>query len=350
MDFQHNNDNPKLQQWKAKPPECRQVGEKDLDRNTGGSRQQLPSDQGPRLVETPMQAWPVVRSPEDLHLHPALRELDCMEVAEELNEAERARHHATTPILLTTEGTILSGFGLWRSALLHGQREIQCIEYALGQEDSLQFILALQKPKRGWTSFFRTRLALTLEPYFQRLALDNMRHGGRYKGSANLPDLQHIDVRDKIAEIAGVGSRNVSNVKIILVAAHRRLLSALTNGTLTINKALALCKLPVASQLEAFTQLIEGRAIDKVIRRTLTRGRQQERCPDASSVLAAFQMCESRRPGSVVVRRSPSGRTTISVSSELLDKIDPQTELQLHETARSTSENTDPDPAPLGSR
>jgi hypothetical protein len=157
-----------------------------------------------------------------------------------------------------------------------------------------------------------------------------MRDGGRYKGSADLPDLQRIDVRGKIAEIAGVGARNVSNVKIILAAAHPRLLSALANGTLTINKALALCKLPVTEQLDAFTHWIEEGAIDKVIRRTLTRGRQQERCPDAFSVLAAFQMCESRLPGSVVVRRSPSGRTTISISNELLD---PQTEVQLNETA-----------------
>jgi hypothetical protein len=177
-----------------------------------------PQSQG--LLVTHAQARPVVRSPGELHLHPALRELDCLDVAEEVNEAERARLHARTPILITHEGMILSGFGLWHSALLHGEREIQCIEYVLGQEEALQFILAQQKPQRGWTPFVRTRLALTLEPYFQRRAVENMRDGGRYKGSASLPDLQRIDVRSKIAEIAGVGSRNVGNVKIILAAAH----------------------------------------------------------------------------------------------------------------------------------
>lgn len=323
MDFQHNNDNPELH-GKATAPECRQVGEKSLDRETAGSRRQPSSEPVPHLCEMPL-ARPVVRSPEDLHLHPALHELNCVEVAEELNEAERTRHHLTNPILITDEGTILSGFGLWRSALLHGEREIQCIEYALGQEGSLLFILSHLKPQRGWTPFVRTRLALTLEPYLQRRALDNMRDGGRYKGSANLPNPQRIDVRRKIAEVAGVGARNVSNVKIILAAAHPRLLPALANGTLTINKALALCGLPVAGQVKAFSQLIEDRAIDGVIRRTLTPGRQRERCPDVSSVLAAFQSCESRYPGSVLVRRIPSGRTTISVSNELLDKIDPQT-------------------------
>ena len=125
MDFQHNNGDPKLQQGKARAPECWQVGEKGRGRGTVGSRRQTSSEPGPQLVESSMQARPVVRSPQDLHLHPALLELDCLGVAEELNEAERARHHATTPVLITHDGTILSGFGLWRSALLHGEREIQ---------------------------------------------------------------------------------------------------------------------------------------------------------------------------------------------------------------------------------
>lgn len=229
-------------------------------------------------------------------------------------------------------------------------QEIPLVSARYGEDaHSLQFILVHQKPQRGWTAFVRTRLALTLEPYFQRGALDNMRAGGRHKGSAKLPNLQHIDVRRQVAEIAGVGARNISNVKTILTAAHPRLLTALAIGTLTINKALVLCKLPRADQLEALIQWTEERAIDKITRRTLTRSRQPEPCLDAVSMLVAFQVCESRHPGSVVVRRGPSGRTSISVSNELLDKIDPQRELQLHETARSTQDATHPDAPPLGS-
>src|SRR5207245_3355279 len=137
------------------------------------------------------------------------------------------------------------------------------------------FILAHHKPQRGWKAFIRTRLALTLEPYFRRGALDNMREGGRYKGSAKLPNAQHVDVRRRIAEIAGVGARNVSNVKMILSAAHPRHLTALSNGTLTINKAVVLCKFPRRAQLAAISQLLEDRGIDKIIRATLGRGRRQ---------------------------------------------------------------------------
>ena len=347
MDLQNDKCISELQREKAKPPECWQVDGTDLNRDTGGSPQHPCGDSIPHLGDA-MQGRSVNRAPEDLHVHPALVGLDGMDVADQLNEAERVRHHATTPILVTSEGTILSGFGRWRSALLHGECEIPCIEYVLGQEDALQFILAHHKPQRGWNAFIRTRLALTLEPYFQRGALDNMRKGGRYKGSAKLPNAQHVDVRGRIAEIAGVGARNVSNVKMILSAAHPRLLTALSNGTLTINKAVVLCKFPRTDQLEAFSQLLEDRAIDKIIRATLRRGRQQEPCLDPTSMLAAFQLCESRHPGSIVVRPGLSGRTAIFVSNDVLAQIDPQWEVHLHETTRSTQKPIDPDPSPVG--
>ena len=62
---------------------------------------------------------------------------------------------------------------------------------------------------------------------------------------ANLPEAQHVDVRREIARFAGVGAsgRNVSNVKKILQTAHPRLICALQDGTLTINRALQFCKL-----------------------------------------------------------------------------------------------------------
>jgi hypothetical protein len=87
---------------------------------------------------------------------------------------------------------------------------------------------------REWNAFIRIRLALTLEPYFQKRGLDNMRAGGKYKGSANLPEAQHIDVRQELASAAGVGTRNVSNVKTILRNAHPRLITALLNHNVIV--------------------------------------------------------------------------------------------------------------------
>jgi hypothetical protein len=73
-----------------------------------------------------------------------------------------------------------------------------------------------------------------------------MRARGKYKGLANLPDAQRIDVREEIANAAGDSPRYVGNVKTILEVAHPRLIEALRDGTLSINRAIQFCKLPRA--------------------------------------------------------------------------------------------------------
>jgi hypothetical protein len=150
MDSQHDHHISEPQQGKARSSEYGQTSEKEPEGNARGSLQQTGSDSRTNVVEVRRQGLPVVRSPKDLRVHPALLELDGMDVAVELNEAERVRDQTTSPILISSEGTVLSGFGHWRCALLHGEQEIRCIEYVLGQEDALQFILTHHRPRRAW--------------------------------------------------------------------------------------------------------------------------------------------------------------------------------------------------------
>src|SRR5205807_935234 len=118
----------------------------------------------------------VIRSTKDLQLHRALTELGWTGVIDELNDAARLKNQSVPdPILITTNGTILAGFGRWRSAVFEGKNEIKCIEYPLSEDESLQFIIRHHQPERGWNAFTRIRLALKLEPYLQQKALENMR-------------------------------------------------------------------------------------------------------------------------------------------------------------------------------
>jgi hypothetical protein len=271
----------------------------------------------------------VVRCPEQLRLHRALDELGWASVIDELNEATRLKNQSVPePILVTTNGTILAGFGRWRLAAFEGRHEIQCIEYPLNEDESLQFMLTHHHPLRGLNAFVRIRLALTLEPHLQQQALDNMRAGGKYKGLASLPDVLHIDVRQEIAMVAAVGTRNVSNVKTILKAAHPRLLTALRDGTLTINSAIHLCKLPQVEQLDQFIRNSEERATSKVIHRSIARPKEETTGPDAVTVLNALQVREARQPGSVVVRVGRLQRTVILVGQDLSTETHAQTELK----------------------
>jgi hypothetical protein len=277
-----------------------------------------------------LEGRPVVRSPEQLRLHRALEELGWTGVIDEFNDAARLTNPSVTePILITTNGTILAGFGRWQLALFDHRHEINCIEYPFSEEEALQFIISHHQTRCGWNAFIRIRLALKLEPSFQKSARDNMRAGGKYKGPANLPEAQHIDVRQEIARAAGVGARNVSNVKTIVQTAHPRLIEALRDGTLAINRAIQFCKLPRAEQLEQFIRYNEERATNKVIRRAIARPQEEKISPDVVTVLDALQQQEVRQPGSVAVRVGRHKRTVVLIGQDLFAGPHSQKELKL---------------------
>ena len=277
-----------------------------------------------------LEGHPVVRSLEQLRLHRALEELGRIGLIDEFNEAARLTNPSVIePILITTNGTILAGFGRWRAAVVNGGHEINCIEYPRSEDEALQFILTHHQTRCGWNAFVRIRLALNLEPYFQQRALDNMCAGGKYKGWANLPEAQHIEVRQEIARAAGVCARNVSNVKTILQTAHPRLKEALRDGTLTINRAIQFCNLPRAEQLEQFIRYSEERATNKVIRESIARPKDEKISPDVVTVLDALQQQEARQPGSVAVRVGRHKRTVVLIGQDLFAGPRSQKELKL---------------------
>jgi hypothetical protein len=163
-----------------------------------------------------------------------------------------------------------------------------------------------------------------------------------------LPEAQHIDVRQEIASAAGVGARNVGNVKTILRNAHPRLITALLNGTLTINGAMPLCKLPKAEQLERFIRQSEDREINKVIRRSVSRPNEEKTSADVATVLDALQQQEARQPGSVLLQFGRFRRTAIVIGQDLLAGPYSQKELDLHEIPRPSPTDSVSETAVLG--
>ncbi len=262
----------------------------------------------------------MIRRPEQLRPHRALDELGLSSPVSDFNAAARMKNQSIPePILITGDGTILAGMGRWRLEVFEGTHEIHCIEYFVGEEESLVFILTHHQPGRGWSAFVRIRVALTLEPYFQQRGIENMRAGGKGKGSANLPNLQHVNSLSEVANLAGVGTRNVSNVKTILRDGHPRLIEALQNGTLTINRAIQFCKLRRTEQLTQFAAWSEECEINRVIRQAIGRAGKEERTsPDPTKAIYALQQQEARQPGSVAIRVGRQKRTVILVGQDLL--------------------------------
>lgn len=156
-----------------------------------------------------------------------------------------------------------------------------------------------------------------------------MRAGGKYKGSAILPNAHPIDVREELAELAGVGARNISKVKDILKSAHPRLIAALRDGVLTINRAAQLGRLAKNQQVEALTRTLCQRAVSKAIRQSVASLKETHPSFEVISVLKAVQQQEAQQPGSVEVRLSRSPRTVVVVGQDLLTGPFSQQELRL---------------------
>src|SRR5450755_3900048 len=149
-----------------------------------------PGPEPPQFVPaiSRVEGRPAVRSPKDLHLHPALEKIGWVRLVDELNVAVGlAIHPIHDPILIATDGTVLAGFGRWRLAVFEQVPELYCIEHPLSADDSLAFMLTHHQTQRGWNAFIRIRLALTLKSSLHQAALNNMLVGGKYKGLANLP-------------------------------------------------------------------------------------------------------------------------------------------------------------------
>jgi hypothetical protein len=238
-----------------------------------------PPGVGGRLLTPPVQTSavrspfiPVVRIPELLRLHPALAELGLIDLVGEIDEAAQMKDRlAVEPILITTNGIILSGFGRWRLAALEGRKEVHCLEYPIGEDDAIEFILSHCKPRRGWNAFVRIQLALTLEPNFRGRALDHMRAGGRYKGSSKLTEPERLDVRSEIAATASVSVGNVTKVKQVLATACAELQDALRDGELSIHRAWLWRELSSRDQRRALMLYRGERGVKKSVRRLISK-------------------------------------------------------------------------------
>jgi hypothetical protein len=262
-----------------------------------------------------LQGHPIVRSPGALRLHPAFIQLNLAGWL--INSESQAKPHGVCePILITKSGILVSGFADWHAAVSAGQAEIDCSEFSLNDDEALQLILSLHRPRGAWNDFTRTELALKQESYFQSKALANQIAGGKHKGLANLPKAEYIDVRQEIANLAGVCARNVGKVKIILKKAHSRLKEALHNGTVTINRALQLCRLQKAEQLEELTRFLGERSSSKTTRQSIDKLRSEKLSSDIGVFLTALQQLEATKPDSVEIRPGTRNKTVILVGKD----------------------------------
>ncbi len=188
--------------------------------------------------------------PSDLHGRLVNRRVD-----ELRSHASFVRHQITTPIsklsalapqpdeqfqeplIITQDHVVIDGYARWETARLQGRETVRCIQYQLGEEEALQWLIRSHRRSNGLNDFARILLALDLEPWLRQRARSNQRTGGQQKGSSNLTEAHPLDVRTEIAAAAGVSTGNVTKVKHLIKSAHPDVLYAVRIGDISIHRA-----------------------------------------------------------------------------------------------------------------
>jgi hypothetical protein len=279
-----------------------------------------------------LQGSPVARSPGELRLHPVFIQLNL--VGTLINCAVHGRKpegSVREPILVTTSGVVISGVREWHAAVSEGRPALDCTEYQLNDDEALQLILTLQQSRGTWNSFTRIQLALQQEPCLQARAHANQVAGGKEKGLANLPEAKQIDVRQEIAYLAGACPRNISKVKTILRKAHFRLIEGCQTGIVNIHRALQLCRLPMAEQIEQLSRYLNERSSGKTTRQAINVLRMEKLSPEPGVLLRALLRRETQKPGSIVIKAGTHKQTLILVGQDYWAELTSSMETTGHE-------------------
>lgn len=201
------------------------------------------------------------------------------------------------PIAITRERTILDGYARVEYARQIGWAELLCLEYELSETEALQYMLKAHQRSQGFNTFQRIVLTLDLEPELQDQARLNQRAGGQYKGSSKLTEAKRLDVRSKLADIAGVSMGNVSKVKFLVRAAHDNVLAALRSGEVSIHRAWTWSQKPLQEQQDALWWQRTKNGLSKTTRELVSRHRPKVfvGVPDPED-LANHLFCASTQP------------------------------------------------------
>lgn len=226
------------------------------------------------------------------------------------------------PIVITQERIVIDGYARWLLARQKHREVMQCIQFDLTEEESLELLLQRHRRLAGLNSFLRILLALDLEPYYQERARANQKAGGQKKGWSTLTRAQKVVVRSLVAAAAGTSTGSVTKVKQ-LAGIPPELKTALMRGEISIHRAWLWRSLPPAEQVKALWLHQSKKGVGKVIREALSQHKARNTSVSLSAVdLAKFlsQLSSVAREAVSVIPVKVPGRT-VFLSEELMEVL-----------------------------
>ena len=242
-----------------RPPRCRALGTmggKEPVNETAAHDGDGPRED--RLAHRPTTA---------LRPHPVYQELCGPIAAARVRRVAQQAGPIGEPLVTTTDGTILDGHARWQVAVDRKQPTLHCIEYDVTEDEALQIVVQRHRTSEGLNAYGRIVLALGLEPHFRARRHRPKPASGNPASSSNLTVYEHGDVRNDIANEAGVSTGNVTKVKQILDNVIPEVRERLLRGEISIHRAWQWRTLTTTAQRDALWEHLHRNAIKDTVRR-----------------------------------------------------------------------------------
>ena len=280
----------------------------------------------PRMTE-----WRV----DNLHPHPAYVRHHLGVSASKLSALVEVGDLAfRDPLIITNAGTIIDGHTRWELARRQGRAVLACIQYVLSEEEALQWLIQRHGRADHLNAFCRILLALELEPWLTEQARSHQQAGGQSKGSSKLTEADRLDVRSRIAWVAGASTGNVTKVKQLIATPDPEILEALRNREVAIHRAWLWRALSAEERRQLLMCYRGEKGVGKTIRGLV---RKHVSKPLANAVAAVempslvrrFSRLDPRELSSFDVAVLNLPGKTLFITEELLKSLPAQEELVL---------------------
>jgi hypothetical protein len=275
------------------------------------------------------------RRVDDLHPHPAYARHNLGVSASKLSALAQVGDLAfREPLVISRTGTIIDGHARWELARRQGHSMLPCIEYRLSEEEALQWLVQRHGRSDHLNAFCRILLALELEPWLTEQARSHQQAGGQNKGSSKLTEADRLDVRSRIARVAGASTGNVTKVKQLIAAADPEILQALRGGEIVIHRAWLWRALPLAEQRRALMSYRGEKGVAKTIRIILSKHVSKTPAHPVATVempnlVRRFSQLDPRELSSLAAAVLNFPGKAIFITEELLKSLPAQEDLAL---------------------
>jgi len=175
------------------------------------------------------------------------------------------------PIMITQKGIVIDGYARWELASQQGRESVLCLEFELGEEESLRWLVLSHRPSPGFNGYCRSLLALDLESSLQEKARSNQRIGGQSKGLSNLTEAQKVDVRSEIADIADVSTGNLTKAKQVVSHADPVIQEAAKSGEISVHRAWQWSRLSHHHQVKKLEEFRSCKGVGLVSRKLIQK-------------------------------------------------------------------------------